>query len=104
VKTFKDSVTVIFYSTILNGAGIACSEDSPGIISQWGGEIFVIQTGLEAHPAYCTIVVGSFSGESGWNLVLIMHLLLVLGYERVGAIPPPPLRACLGISWGDLYL
>jgi len=67
------------------------------IESLWWGEIFIIQTGLTAHPAYCTIVIGSFSRESRWSVVLITHLLLVPGCARIGAIPPPPLSVYIGI-------
>jgi hypothetical protein len=36
--------------------------------------------------------------------VLIAHLLLVLICEWVGAIPPPPLCAGIGMPWFDLNL
>jgi len=35
-------------------------------------------------------------------MVLTSHFFLGSGCRRVGAIPPPPLRACSGISWADL--
>jgi hypothetical protein len=34
-------------------------------------------------------------------MVLITHLFLVLGWHWVGAIPPPPLCAYIGMSWDD---
>ena len=37
-------------------------------------------------------------------MVMTAHLLLVPGCEGVGAIPLPPLCACIGMSRGDLYL
>jgi hypothetical protein len=35
-------------------------------------------------------------------VVLTTHLLLVLIFEWVGAIPPPPNCACIGMPWFDL--
>jgi hypothetical protein len=35
---------------------------------------------------------------------LTTHLLLVLCCKVVGATPSPPLCACIGKSWGDIYL
>jgi hypothetical protein len=49
-------------------------------------------------------VLGLSLGWSGQSRVMTTHLLLVLDCEWVGAIPPPPLCACTGMSWGDLYL
>ena len=41
-------------------------------------------------------------GEGGRSVLRTTDLLLVPGYELVGAIPPPPLCAGIGILWGDL--
>jgi hypothetical protein len=36
--------------------------------------------------------------------VLTIHSFLLVACELVGSVPPPPLCACIGMSWGDLYL
>ena len=37
--------------------------DGPGIESRWGARFSaLVQTGLRAHPASCTMVTGSFPG------------------------------------------
>jgi hypothetical protein len=35
--------------------------------------------------------------------VLATHLLLMLGYEWVGSIPPPPVRACTGVWRSEIF-
>jgi len=37
-------------------------------------------------------------------VVLTTHLLLVPDGEWLGAVLPPPLYVCIGMSWGDLLL
>ena len=49
-------------------------------------------------------VLGLCRGEKGRSVVLTTHLIPVSVYEWVEVILPPPLRVCIGISWGDLYL
>jgi hypothetical protein len=53
--------------------------DGPGIESWWGATFSApVQTGHGAHPASCTMGVGSFPGvKSGRGVTLIPHPLLV---------------------------
>jgi len=37
-------------------------------------------------------------------MILTIHLLLELGCKVLGVLLLPPLCACMGMSWGDLYL
>lgn len=41
-------------------------------------------------------------GQSGRRVVVTIHLFLLPGCEWVGAVTPPTLRACVGMSRGDL--
>jgi hypothetical protein len=45
-----------------------------------------------------------YIGYRGQKAVLTTHLLLMLGLESAGAIPPLSLCACIGMSWGNFYL
>ena len=53
-----------------------------------------VQSDPGAHPASCTMGTGSFPGvESGWDVTLTPHPLLVLWSRRDRAIPLLPLWA-----------
>ena len=75
----------------------------PEIESRWDEIFRAVQTGLEVHFASCTMGIRSFTGEKrperGFD-----HLFLVPGCEWVGVTTPPPLCACIGMSWNGLYL
>jgi len=62
--------------------------------------------GPKAHPATCIVGTMSFLGVNqpghGADLPLLSNTEVTNGLG--GAIPPPPLCVCIGISWGDLYL
>jgi len=44
-------------------------------------------------------VLGLSRRWSGQSVVLTSHLLLLLGFNWVGTVPPPPFCACMGMSW-----
>jgi hypothetical protein len=67
-----------------------------------GGEIFhAVQTSPKAHPDFSAKGTRSFLGEQQLHMELTTHLLLPLGCEWVGVIPPSHL--CASMSWDDLY-
>ena len=76
--------------------------DGPGIESQWGRD-FPCRPERPRGPLN-PIDTGFVAGLSGLSVVLTTDLLLVSGCELVGAIPPPPFCACIGMLWGNLYL
>jgi len=45
---------------------------------------------------------GLSQGQSSQSIVLTSHFFLGPGCRSVGAVPPPPLCACSGMSWADL--
>ena len=59
----------------------------------------------KAHPACCTVCTGFLPGIN-WPGCGANHPCL--SSARVGkwfgAVPPPPLFACIGMLWGDFYL
>jgi hypothetical protein len=63
----------------LDGIATAYGLASPGIDSRWGARFFApVQSGLEAHPAFCTMGTGSFPGvKCGRGVMLTSHPLLV---------------------------
>ena len=69
--------------------------DSPGIESQRGPRFPTpVQTGPGAHPASCTVGIGSFPGvKSSQGVTLTPHPLLVLWSRKGRAIPLLPLWA-----------
>jgi hypothetical protein len=81
-----------------SSVGIATSYglDGPGIESQWGMSFSApVQTDPGAHPASCTMGIGSFPGvESGRDVTLTPHPLLVpRSKKQIRAIPLLSLRA-----------
>jgi len=69
-----------------------------------GGDIFcTIQTGPQAHEAFCTGGTRYFLGVRVQSIALTSYICLLPGFKWVGAMPLLPLRACIGISWGDVY-
>jgi hypothetical protein len=59
------------------------------------------QTGLGAHPAFCTMGTGSFPGvKYGWGVTLTTHPLLVPRSWNSRAIPLPTLWATPGLYRG----
>jgi hypothetical protein len=85
--------------------------DGPGIEPWWGVRFSaLVQTGLGAHPASCTMGTGSFPGvKSAQGVTLTPHPLLVPWSWKSRAIPllPPMGRtACTEpqcLYKGDLY-
>jgi len=68
------------------------------------GDIFcTIQTSPKAHPAFCTGGTWSLLGVRVQSMVMTNCFCLLPGCKWVGAITLPPLSACIGISWDDLY-
>ena len=66
--------------------------DGPGIKSRWGRDLPPVQTGPGAHPASCTMGIGSFSGvRYGRGVLLTTHPLLVPWSWKSRAIPLPTL-------------
>jgi hypothetical protein len=63
-----------------------------------GGEVWcAVQTGPEAHPAFCTMSTGFLSRrQNSRNLVLTTHISFTLVCEWVGAILLSHLCACIG--------
>jgi hypothetical protein len=63
-----------------------------------------VHTAPEAHPAPCTICTWSFLVEKRPESRADQPPPLVglSVWEWDGVIPPPPLCACIGLSWGDL--
>ena len=61
------------------GIATAYGLDGPGIESRWRARFSApVQTGPEAHPAYCTMGTGSFPGvRCGQGVTLTPHPLLV---------------------------
>ena len=61
------------------GIATAYGLDDPGIQSQWGRDFSApVKTGPEAHPASCTVGIGSFLGvRCGRDVTLTPHPLLV---------------------------
>jgi hypothetical protein len=59
--------------------------DGPGIESRWGSRFSApVQTGPGAHPASCTIGIGSFPGvKSGQGVTLTPYPFYCSGQERV---------------------
>jgi len=65
--------------------------DGPGIEFPWGQDFPPVQTGPGAHPASCTIGIGSFPGvKSGRGVTLTTHPLLAPRSWKSRAIPLPP--------------
>ena len=63
-----------------------------GIESRWEGDFPPVQTGPGAHPAYCKMGTGSFSGvKCGRGVLLTTHPLLVPRSWKSRAIPLPTL-------------
>jgi hypothetical protein len=65
----KQNQIYLYFQTERSGPGSSVSIetgyglDGPGIESRWGAKFFAhVQTGLEAHPASCTMGTGSFPG------------------------------------------
>jgi len=68
-----------------------------------GGEFSrPVQTGPETHPTSCRMGTRSFPGVERPKRRADHLPLLVQGCDFVGAIPPPPLRACTDMSWDEL--
>jgi len=96
VSACQDSLVAIATRYGLYGTGIKsrqrrdfpCRPDGPqgppNLLGQW--------------------VLGLSRGWSGQSVVLTSQLLLLLGFNWVGIVPPPPVCACIGMSTGDLYL
>ena len=80
-----------------NVVGIATGYglDGPGIESRWRARFSApVQTGPGAHPASCTMGIGSFPGiKSGRGVLLTTHPLLVPWSRKRRAIPLLPLWA-----------
>jgi len=75
-------------------------ESNPG-----GGRIFcALQTSPEAHPASCTMGTRSSPGikqlEHGVDHQPLSHVRLQVGIRYIYT----SLCACVGMSWGELYL
>ena len=63
----------------------------PGTESRWGRDYPPVQTGPGSHPAFCTMVTGSFPGvKRGRDVLLTTHPLLALRSWKSRAIPLPP--------------
>ena len=59
-----------------------------GIESRWGWDFSPVQTGPEAHPAFCKMDTGSFPGlKCGRGLLLTTHPLLVPRSWKSRAVP-----------------
>ena len=75
----------------------------PGIESRWGRDFLPFQTGPGAHPASCTMGIGSFPGvKCGRGVLLAIHPLLGPRSWKSRAILLPPLghnRACNGVTF-----
>jgi len=70
-----------------------------------GREFPLVQTGLGAHPASCTMGTGSLPGvKYGRSVLLTIHPLLVPRSWKSSAIPLPTLWATTGPVTGTLYL
>jgi hypothetical protein len=67
------------------GIATAYGLDGPGIESRWGARFSaLVQTGPEAHPAFCTMRTGSVLRVlCGRGVTLTPHLLLVPRSNRV---------------------
>jgi hypothetical protein len=78
--------------------------DCPGIESPWERDFPPVQTGLGAHPAFCTMGTGSFPGvKCGWGVPLAGHPLLAPRSWKSRAIPLPSFWATTGPVTGLLY-
>jgi len=73
-----------------------------GIESQWGRDLWPVQTDPGAHPASYTMGAGPFPGvKCGRGVLLTTHLLLCRVHGRVELYLYPPSgahRACNGIA------
>ena len=71
------------------GIATGYGPDGPWIESRWGSRFSApVQTGPGAHPAYCTMGLGSFPGvKSGRGVTLTPHPLLVPWSWKFRAIP-----------------
>ena len=70
-----------------------------------GGEIFrAIQTGPKVYPASYTMGTESFLGIKGLGHGADHPPPSSVGCKQVGAILPPHLHACTGMSCGDLSI
>jgi hypothetical protein len=80
--------------------------DGPGIESQWGAKFSApVQTGPGVNPASCRMGTRSFPGvESGRDVTLTPHPLLVPSSRNSGAIPLLSLRAFVACKKGETYL
>ena len=77
--------------------------DGPGIESRWGRDFPPVQTGPEAHPAYCKMGTGSFPGvKCSRGVLLATHPLLVPRSWK--SKPLPTLWVTPGPVTGSLYL
>ena len=58
------------------GIATGYGQEDPGIESLWGARFSApVQTGPGAHPASCTMGIGSFPKvKSGWGVTLTLHL------------------------------
>ena len=67
------------------GIATGCGLDGPEIESRWGARFSApVQTGPEAHPAFCTMGTGSFPGtKSGRSVRLTPHPFQCRGHESV---------------------
>ena len=74
--------------------------DGPGIESRWGARLAApVQTGRGAHPASCTMGIGSFPGvEIGRGLTLTPQPLLVPWSRKSRAITLLPLWAVQSVQ------
>ena len=79
--------------------------DGPGIESRWGRYFSApVQTGPGAHPASCTMGIGSFPGvKSGRGVMLTPHTLLVPWSWKSRAIPLLPLWAVRPVQSLSVY-
>jgi len=70
------------------------------------GEIFVaVQTDPRSTPTHPAVNrYGSFPGIKRLERGAGHRQPLLLGYKWFGALSPPPLCFCIGMSWGDLHL
>ena len=69
-----------------------------GIESRWGRDFPAVQTGPGAHPAFCTMGIGSFPGvKCGRGVLLTTHSLLLPRSWKSRAIPLPILWATPGL-------
>jgi hypothetical protein len=74
----------------------------PGIQSRWCDICPAVQSGLQAHPVYCTGGNSSFPGTKRPELITYLHQASACLW--VGNITAPFTCYCLGISWREIFL